>query len=294
MEMIDLLNVLMPTFVVIFIGFLFGKIAKLNVSAMVQVSFYIGLPALTFVSMTSTKIVLLDATKIWAAALIIMFGCWIVAWVVFKMIGQKHSGLYIPIALMNTRVIPFAIIYLTYGSEGLYAATLFYIPNILLLCSLGVYVASGKHWKDSIREVFRVPAIYATLVGLLFNLLNIAVPELVAKPLNFIGVMVIPLSLLVLGRNLSVVKLTSLPTTFLASFIRIGVGLLLGFLTVSLFNLTGILRSVVILDSAMPAAVMSVTLATKYNNEAEQVSSVVFVTTISSLVVIPFLLHILS
>ncbi|MFC1897162.1 AEC family transporter [Chloroflexota bacterium] len=292
--MINLLNVLMPTFVVILIGYLFGKIAKINMSAMVEVSFYVGLPALTFVSMTNTKIVLLDATKIWASALIIMFGCWIVAWLVFKIIGQKHSGLYIPIALMNTRVIPFAIIYLTYGPEGLYAATLFYIPNILLLCSLGVYIASGKHWKESIKEVFRVPTIYAAVGGLMFNFLNIAVPELVAKPLNFIGMMVIPLGLLVLGRNLSVVKLTSLPTTFLASFIRVGVGLLFGFLAVNLFNLTGILKSVVILDSAMPAAVMSVTLATKYNNEAEQVSSVVFITTISSLVVIPFLLHMLS
>ena len=68
----------------------------------------------------------------------------------------------------------------------------------------------------------------------MINLLNVAVPELVVKPLNFIGMMVIPLGLLVLGRNLSVVKLTSLPTTFLASFIRIGVGLLLGFLTVNL------------------------------------------------------------
>jgi len=290
----DLLNVLMPTFVVILVGYLFGKIAKLNMSALVEVSFYIGLPALTFVSMTNTKIILIDATKIWAAALIIMLGCWIIAWVIFKIIRQKHSGLYIPIALMNTRVIPFAIIYLTYGSEGLYAGTLFYIPNILLLCTLGVYVASGKHWKDSIKEVFRVPAIYATLIGLLFNLLDIPVPKLVLEPLSFIGTMVIPLSLLVLGRNLSVVKLTSLPTTLLSSFIRVGVGLLLGFLTVNLFNLSGILRSVVILDSAMPAAVMSVTLATKYNNEEDLVSSVVFFTTISSLVVTPFLLHILA
>jgi len=292
--MIDLLTVLVPTFTVILIGYLFGKIAKMDMSAIVQISFYVGLPALTFTAMIEKKIVLLDATKIWAAALIIMFGCGIVAWVVFKMIGQKHSGLYIPISMMNTRVIPFAIIYFVYGLEGLYAATLFYIPNILLLCSLGIYIASGKHWKESIKEVFKVPTIYAAVAGLMVNLLNIAVPELVVKPLNFIGMMVIPLGLLVLGRNLSVVKLTSLPTTFLASFIRVGVGLLFGFLTVNLFKLTGILRSVVILDSAMPAAVMSVTLATKYDNEASQVSSVVFVTTIASLVMIPLLLQILA
>ncbi|MFC1934662.1 AEC family transporter [Chloroflexota bacterium] len=292
--MVDLLNIILPTFIVIFIGYLLGKITRMNMSAIVDVVFYVGLPALAFVSMIDKKIVLLDATKIWAAALIIMFGCGMVAWFVFKIIGQKHSGLYIPIFIMNAVNIPFPIIYLVYGSEGLFAATLFYIPNVLLLYSLGVYIASGKHWKESIREVFKVPTIYAAVAGLMVNLLNVAVPELIVKPLNFISMMVIPLVLLVLGCNLSAVRITSFPTTLLASFLRLGAGLLFGFLTVNLFNLTGILRAVVILDSAMPAAVNSSILATKYENEADLVSSVVFVTTIASLVVIPFLLHVLS
>jgi predicted permease len=106
--------------------------------------------------------------------------------------------------------------------------------------------------------------------------------------------MVIPLALLVLGCNLSKVRITSFPTTLLASFLRVGIGLLLGLLAVTLFNLDGILRSVVILCSAMPAAVNSSIFATKYNNEAELVSSVVLVTTIASLAVIPFLLNILT
>ncbi len=266
----------------------------MDMSAIVDVVFYVGLPALAFVSMLDKKIVLLDAAKVWAAALIIMFGCGIVAWIVFKIIRQKHSGLYIPISIMNAVNIPFPIIYLVYGSEGLFAATLFYIPNVLLLFSLGIYITSGKHWKESIQEVFRVPTIYAAVAGLTVNLFNIPVPELIVKPLDFISMMVMPLVLLVLGNNLSRVRITSFPTTFLASFLRMGMGLLFGFLTVNLFNLTGVLRSVVILDSAMPAAANSSILATKYKNEADLVSSVVFITTIASLVVIPFLLYVLS
>jgi predicted permease len=173
------------------------------------------------------------------------------------------------------------------------AATLFYIPSTLLLFSVGVYITSGKRWKDSLKEVYRVPAIYAA-AGLVVNLLDISVPTLVMKPLNLISPMVIPLVLLVLGCNLSTVRITSLPTTLIASFLRIGVGLALGFASVNLFHVTGIMRSVVILDSAMPAAANTAILAMKYNNESELVSSVVFVTTVASLVVIPFLLSVLS
>ncbi|MFC2072802.1 AEC family transporter [Chloroflexota bacterium] len=291
--MIDFLNIILPVFIVIFIGYLLGKITKMDVSAIVNVVFYVGLPALIFTSMLSEKIVLLGAVKIWAAAIIITFGCGTVAWIVFRIIGQKHSGLYIPISLMNAAYIPFPIMHLVYGSEGLFVATLFYIPNVLLMFSWGLYIAAGKYWKESIKEVFKVPTIYTAVAGLMFNLLNVAVPDLIVKPLNLIGMMVIPLVLLVLGCNLSVVKITTLPTTFLASFFRVGVGLLFGFLTVNLFDLTDVLRAVVILGSAMPAAVNASLIATKYENEADLVSSVVFFTTLASLVVIPFLLHIL-
>jgi len=292
--MVDILNIVLPTFIVIFIGYMFGKITKVDMSAVVDVVIYVGLPALVFISMLDKKIVLLDASKVWAAAMLIMLGCGTVAWIVFKIIRQKHSGLYLPISIMNAVNIPFPIIYLVYGSEGLFAATLFYIPNVLLISSLGVYMASGKHWRESIKEVFKVPPIYAALAGLLLNLFDVTVPELVVEPLSFIGMMTIPLVLLVLGSNLSRVRITSFPTTLLASFLRVGIGLLFGLLTVNLFSLTGVLRSVVILNSAMPAAVITSILTTKYKNEADLVSSVIFITTIASLVIIPFLLHILS
>ena len=292
--MIDILNVILPTFIVILIGYLLGKIWKTNVGVIVDLIFYVGLPALVFTSMVDKDIVLVDAVKVWGCSLTIILGCGLAAWVVFKVLRQTHSALYIPIAIMNTVNIPFPIISLAYGTEGLAAATLFYIPSTLLLFSLGVYIASGKRWKDSLKEVYRVPAIYAAAAGLLVNLLDISVPTLVLKPLSLISPMVIPLVLLVLGCNLSTVKITSLPTTLIASLLRIGVGLLLGFASVNLFHVTGVIRSVVILDSAMPSAANTAILAMKYNNESELISSVVFVTTIASLVVIPFLLQVLS
>ena len=75
--------------------------------------------------------------------------------------------------------------------------------------------------------------------------------------------------------------------------LRMGVGLLIGILCVDLFDITGIYRAVVIFDSVMPAAAMSSVLTAKYNNEVDLVASVVFVTTLMSLVIIPFLLYVL-
>jgi malate permease and related proteins len=266
-----LLSVVLPTFFVIFIGFLFGKLKKPDMSVISEIVIYVGLPALVLVSMLDKKIVMANAVKVWGSALFIMIGCLIVAWIVFKIIRQKHSGLYLPISMMNAVNIPFPIIYLAYGQEGLYAATLFMIPTNLFSYSVGIYIASGKDWRKSLKEVFKIPPIYAAFLGLILNLLEVEVPEVILKPFEIIGLMAVPLVLLVLGNNLSKMKtITSVPTTLLASVLRVGVGLAFGFLAVYLFNLTGILRAVVIFNSAMPAAVNSAIIARKLNRQTSR------------------------
>jgi predicted permease len=290
----QLIDVVLPTFIIIFIGFIFGRIKKPDLSAVTEILIYIGIPSLVLTSMLEKDIVLGNALKVWGSALIIMFGCGTVAWIVFTVLRKKHSGLYIPISIMNAVNIPFPIIYLVYGSDGLFAATLFMIPSGILMYTAGIYIASGKDWKGALKEVFKIPPVYAAILGLLLNLFKVDVPDLVLQPLRIIGLMAIPLVLLVLGNNLSKIKVTSVPTTLLASFLRVGVGLGFGFLAVTVFDLTGVLRAVVILDSAMPAAVNAAIITTKYRNEPELVSSVVFVTTIVSLAIIPFLLNFLG
>jgi predicted permease len=290
----NIIDIVLPAFFAIFIGYIVGKLTKIEISPVVDISLYIAVPALVFVSFLGEKIVLVEAVKIWASALMIMFAGLIVAWLVFKALKQKHSGLYVSIAIMNTVNIPFPVMYLAYGNEGLAAATLFYIPNLLMIYTMGVYIMAGKRWKDNVKEIFKLPLIYAFIAGILINLLEVKVPALVFNTLELLALMAIPVVLLVLGYNLSKVKVTSIPTALISSFLRIGVGLGMGFLTVNIFGITGVLRSVVILDSAMPAAATTSILATKYKNEAGLVSTVVFMTTLASLVVIPFLLHILG
>ena len=290
----EILNVVLPTFITILIGYAFGKTVRMDMTGVVDIIFYIGLPALAFVSIVSQDIMFLDAAKVWAAAILVTLGCAAAAWIIFKLLKKKHSGLYLPISLPNTVNIPFPIISLAYGTSGLFAATLYYIPNVILIYSAGVFIVAGQNWKQNLRTMLRVPTLYTAFAALIINFFDINVPALIIKPLDFIGSMVTPAVVLTLGYSLASVKVTSLSTTFLASLIRVGGGLGLGFLVTWLFGMTGILRSVVILMSAMPSAVNTYLIAAKYKNESELVASVVLVTTIISLVLIPLLLRILN
>ena len=290
----DVLNVVLPTFITIIIGYVVGRLVKIDMSGVIDIIFWVGLPALAFTSILSHQIVLIEAAQIFAADVIVTFGCGLLAWLIFKIKREKHTGLFLPVMFPNTVNIPFPIISLAYGDSGLFAATLYYIPNVILIYSLGIFIAAGRGWRENLINMLKVPTMYAAIIALLLNLNRIAVPALIMRPLDFIGSMVTPAVVLTLGYSLSRIKVTSIITTGLASLVRLGGGLAIGFLIVYIFQMTGIIRSVVILMAAMPGAVNTYLIAAKYKNEPELVASVVFITTVVSLLLIPFLLHSLT
>ena len=294
MQFFDILNIVAPTLIIILIGYLFGKLTRIDFRPVADIALYVGAPVLAFFSLLTSPIVWSEATKVWSAALIIISSCGVIAYLIFTLLRQKHTGLYLPIAIMNTVNLPFPIVYLAYGATGLMAAALFSIPVTLVLFSFGVYLVAGKRWQENIKEVLKIPVLYAAVLGLLFNFLEIEIPDFAFNALDLLAKMGIPLILLVLGYNISRIRITSLPTTLLASFLRVGVGLAVGFLVADLLDISGVYRSVVILESAMPAAAMSAIVTTKFRSEEDLVASVVLTSTIISIIIIPFLLHILA
>lgn len=294
MQFIDVLNVIIPTLVIILIGYLFGKLTKIDFRPVADIALYVGAPTLIFFSLLNSPIVWAEAAKIWFAALIIIATCGITAYLIFTLLRQKHTGLYLPISIMNTVNLPFPIVYIAYGFTGLIAAALFSIPPTLILFSFGIYLVAGKRWQENIKEMFKIPVLYAAVLGLAFNFFDIEIPASVFNALDLLAKMAIPLVLLVLGYNVSRIKITSLATTLLATFLRVGVGITVGFLVVEWLEISGVYRAVVILESAMPAAAMSAVVTTKFKSEEDLVSSVVLSSTIISIIIIPFLLYILA
>lgn len=290
-----IISIVLPTFATIAIGYLFGRVSKADVRSIIDVAMYITLPALAFTSMLSRPILISDAARLWGAAVLLAGGGWALAWVTFRLLRQKHSGLYLPVMFMNNVNIPFPIVYLAFGDEGLAVATLFYIPNAILIYTLGVHIACrAESWRTGLREVLGVPLIYAALAALVLNLARVQPPALLMDTVEFVGRAAVPLILITAGVNLSGIRPTALATASLASLLRMGGGFLLGLVVVPLFALSGVDRAVVIFESAMPSAVFAAILCAKYENEAALVSSVVLITTVASVITVPLLLYLLT
>jgi predicted permease len=291
----QIVNIIGPTFFAVMVGYLFGRLTKANMAALIDVAVYVAVPALAFYSMVTSEIVIGEAVKVWAACLIIMAGTLVAALLVFGTLRQKHSGLYLPIVFANFINIPLPIIFLAFGAEGAAQAILMYIPQGLILYSLGVYVASGeKDLKQGVRVMLKTPLIYAAILGLALNLLAVPMPRVVVGAVELLGRAGVPLMLLILGVSIGRFHFSQMRSTAVASFLRVGVGFAFGLLAVWLLGIAGVSRSVVLFEAAMPAAVFVSVLAAKYKNEEALVSSVVLTTTLMAIPVIPALLYFLT
>ena len=282
-----LVQTVIPVFAVVLVGYAIGKRHKVDVQPYLGLIVYLAGPCLIFASVSRSTISLTDFTTIAGAALAIIFCLSALAFLVLKLTRSSKKGLYLPLVFGNTSYLGYPVALFAFGMDGLARAVVYDMMNSLVIFSLGIYAIQRR---NELREVLRIPLLYAVLAGLAVNLLHIPVPELVVKPIELIGMITIPLALLVLGYKLTEIRLSAAGTALLASLFKLGGGLLVALVIVHLLALDGLTKQVILLQAAMPSAVMGMILAAKYDRDASLVASVVFMTTLLSMISIPLIL----
>jgi len=286
-----ILNTVIPVFLIILIGYLIGKYKKINIQSMIDLIVYLAGPCLIFSSISRSDINLTDFFTIALAASGIILTMAFLAFIIFKITKSKKVGLYLPMTIGNTGFLGYPVALFAFGMAGLSRVVVYYTIDSLFLFSIGIYVV---HHKNELKEMFKTPLIYSVVIGLLFNLLKISIPEVIFKPIEMIGMITIPLALLTLGYKLAGIKISSAKTAFLASLFKIIGGFLVAIFIVKLFSITGLTKNIIILQAAMPSAVMTMILTAKYRRDASLVASVVLISTLLSIITIPLILWFLS
>ena len=285
--MATILETVVPVFLIILLGFLIGKFKKINVGPLVDLLVYVTVPALIVSSITKSSLSVADffTVALSAAGVIIILG--ILAFFLFKAFHSTSRGIYLPLTKGNSGYLGYPIALLAFGAEGLSRAVVFDVVNSLFLYSIGIWLI---HEKKDFREMFKIPLLYAVLLGIGLNLFSIQIHPVIAKPLEMVGSITIPLALLVLGYKLTEVRVKAFLVGIGASLFRIIGGFLAALLLVSLFSISGVSRNIVLLEAAMPSAVMTLILCQKYGRDADAVASVVFLSTVLSIISIPIIL----
>ncbi len=174
---------------------------------------------------------------------------------------------------------------LRFGEIGMSRSIVYYTTSTLLVYTVGVFIASsGKlHWREALKRMTRLPAVYAAFGAVLVYSLNIPIPDPLMSAITIAGAGAIPVMLLVLGMQMA--DLHGGINWRLAApaiSLRLLVGPLIGVVIAGFLGLQGLGRATSIIQASMPPAVFTIVLATEFGLQATAVTSIVVIATLLS------------
>lgn len=191
----------------------------------------------------------------------------------------------------NAAYMGFPLIQALFGAEGLLYASAYVTVFNILLWTVGYAIVSGKASpKEVLHSICTTPVLWSVLIGLILYLGRIQLPELIRQPIQLVGNMNTPLSMVITGMMIAGSrpdKLFRNKEIFRIILIRMVLIPVASFLVFALLGVKGMAAEVVLLLEACPCAAITSVFAVQFGYDEDLAAGAVVITTFISILVLP-------
>ncbi|WP_440692280.1 AEC family transporter [Candidatus Pelagibacter sp. HIMB1695] len=283
-----LIEVLFPVFFVVGIGYYLGKKKPdFDNSFITTFASNVGTPAMVIYSITSTGITFEQYTSYFIYYLIAIAGFGLTGLIILHLLKTKDIIREIPVFLLpNNGNMGIPICLFAYGSQGLGIAASISSLIILLHFTLGVFLADRKF---DFNILIKNPPFYAIIFSVTFIYFDLEMPKAIINLTELLTYTAIVLILMSLGIALTKLKVFSFTNSIIASIGRVIIGPIIGFLIIIFFDLSGFGAGVILIQSAMPSAILNYLIGSMYSPKeiVDNIASTIVVSTLMSFVTVP-------
>lgn len=222
-------------------------------------------------------------------------------------IRQDRQGVFITcFFIANTIFIGLPVNLALFGTQSVPSVMLYYMANTTMFWTLGVYhivndstggeKAMPLFSLQTLKKVFS-PPLLGFLIGLAFILANIQLPEFLLVSFQYVGNLATPLSLMVIGIEMSSISLASV------HWDRDLVGALCGRFIICPLCVLALLPVIVVtpmsaevftMQASMPAMTQMTVVAKAVGADVKYATQVSFLSVVLGLIVIPLYMFILE
>ncbi len=246
----------------------------------------IGAPCLIVASFSRSSIEIISMTEITLAALVVL-GIMALIGVVLLRLMRLETGIFLPSLIFpNIGNMGLPLCLFAFGETGLALALTIFLLVFTLQMSLGIVLVAGR---GNIGALVKQPVLWATVVALVLIVMGWSLPAWLDNTTGLIGDVTIPLMLITLGVSLARLKVAEWKLSLLFSVMRVAGGFLIALAVAQWFDLQGVERGVLILQSSMPVAVFNYLLALKFDREPGEVAGMVLLSTLLAFFCLPFI-----
>lgn len=177
-----------------------------------------------------------------------------------------------------------------YGSVGLLYASVYLIPQRIVMWSAGVsYFTECPSKKEVVKKVLKHPCIVAVEIGIVLMVTQVQLPGFLSSAIENVGGCTTAITMMLIGTILTDVDMRHIltRTTVAYSFIRLVFIPAVVFAGSWLANIDSVVAGVSVTLAAMPAGTTTAILAMKYHGDEEFATQCVVLTTMLSMAAIP-------
>lgn len=177
-----------------------------------------------------------------------------------------------------------------YGSIGLLYASVYLIPQRIVMWSAGVsYFTESPSKREVVKKVLKHPCIVAVEIGIVLMVTQIQLPGFLSSAIDNVGGCTTAITMILIGTILTDADMRHIltKTTVFYSFVRLVFIPAVVFAGCWLAGIDSIVAGVSVTLAAMPAGTTTAILAMKYHGDEEFATQCVVLTTLLSVVAIP-------
>lgn len=298
----ELLLIILPAFLIFTTGFIGQKALKFDIKSISKLSLYLLLPFLTFDTFYSNQ---LNADYFYMFIFTVMLTVMLVGitFMTGKLlkVDQPHmSALQLGSIFPNSGNYGAPVVLFAFGAMAFDYAIIIMVIHGFLINSVGIFLASlggagSNGIKSALFRLSRMPVLYGALLGIIFQIANIPLPSTIIDGISMVGSASIPVVMLILGMQLAEIKPQKFNVKYVSgiTILRMVVSPLLAVALVTIMPVSELIKQVFILLAAMPVAANTIVLAVQFDCKPDLISFSTLVTTLLSLVTIPFVLYLL-
>lgn len=295
-----LVDVLVPVFVVVGVGFVLARLVDMDPRTLATLAYWVLGPAFIFDVLSTAELAPEVVIRVVVATIATMAVVGAIAAAAMRLVGASFSTTAATVLTSvhgNVGNFGLAISAFAFGEAVLPVAGIVMVTVNTLGIVTGVGLATLRSGSigRAVGRAMASPLALAVIPALVVNVSDVSLPIWLDRPLSLLASALIPVMLLTLGIQLAGMR-RMLPSPLLA--VPIGLKLvaspLAAVAAVALLGLGGIPADVVILQTAMPAAVFTALIALEHDLEPDFVTSSVLVGTLLSTITLPVVITLLN
>ena len=292
-----ILTTILSIIIMIGLGYFLKRIdflSEKDIDPFNKIVMYILMPCMIFHAIFTADISLIP--KLGILPFIILassFATGIISYFILKQLkfdDKKLWSVLVTVMIANTAFMGYPVTLGIYGQAGFLRAIFCDMATlcIFLLLSFVLILKFGGTIKTAFKKIALFPPVWAVVLGLCFNWLNIPIGSVLDNTVNYLGQGAIPLIMVTLGLSIDFSALArSKSMIVFTSIMKLAFFPIVAFLIVNYLGLMDLQYQVSIVEAAMPSGMLSLLLSITYKLDYEQTSDCILINTVISLITLP-------